>query len=107
MTRSAQSLTASLALPPAQFWSDLVSQEAQRSAEKAAAAAMPRFRVEAYWPGGGFGYTKPFPDMKAAERWTKARAATHPGAVISVRERPSDLKLAVGFAGSGKFEVQS
>lgn len=94
--------TMRFALSPAEFWLNLVSQEAQRSAEKAAVATMPRFRVCADWKlptPGGFSVTKPFASMRDAEHWAKARASGHADAVISVRERASDLKLASGFAG--------
>lgn len=45
------------------------------------------FRVSADWPGGGFGYTLPFPSREAAHSWASLRARLHPGAVVCVEAR--------------------
>lgn len=48
------------------------------------APQQPLFRVEADWPGGGFGYTLPFADAQAALAWGRAKARHHRDAEITV-----------------------
>jgi hypothetical protein len=43
------------------------------------------WRIEAEWPGGGFGYTLNFPTSSDAARWGMQRAKPYPGAVVKVR----------------------
>lgn len=47
------------------------------------------FRVEAHWPGGGWAWTKPFPDKEAALAWAIDRCSEHPDADIKVEPRPA------------------
>jgi hypothetical protein len=46
-----------------------------------------RFRIEADWPGGGFGYTMNFPDAEAAMAWAREKAGFRNNAEITVTPR--------------------
>jgi hypothetical protein len=50
------------------------------------------YRIEAHWIGGGFGFTKAFPNSEAAARWGCERAANRPEAIVTVVERGVELE---------------